>query len=99
MDDSNHHISWPHPLENKWRKIARGREVKSVPIWLYCDDTSGNVSKKWGKLNSWLFNLVGLAASHVKLPFNTHFLSTSPTAPPLEMLEEIRDVLKCVSSD
>lgn len=81
---------WNRPVDNHWRKVANGREIRSIPIWAYCDDTSGNVSKRWGKLNSWLFNLVGLPADLVQLPYNTHFLCTSPHAPPLKMLEFIR---------
>jgi hypothetical protein len=81
--------SWPEPVENAWRNRANGKIVRSVPVWLYCDDTSGNVSKKWNKHNSFLFTLTGLPREHSQLPYNVHFLSTSNIATPLEMLEEI----------
>lgn len=32
---------------NKWRERSQGHQVLCFPIWLYCDDTSGNSSKKW----------------------------------------------------
>lgn len=65
-----------------------------MPIFLYCDDTSGNVSKKWNKLNSWLCTLAGLPPDQAQLPFNVHFLCTSNAAPPLEMLEPIVQVFR-----
>ncbi|KAG9089952.1 hypothetical protein FRC06_001282 [Ceratobasidium sp. 370] len=80
---------WPGPVENPWRKKANGKVVRSVPIWLYCDDTSGNMSKKWNKHNSFLFTLAGLPREHSQHPYNVHFLATSNIATPLEMLEEI----------
>ena len=61
---------------------------------MYCDDTSGNVSKKWNKHNSFLFVRGGLPREQVHLGYNIHFLSTSNIAPPLEMLEGIVDDIR-----
>ncbi|KAJ6460727.1 hypothetical protein DFH09DRAFT_1496906, partial [Mycena vulgaris] len=52
--------AWNQPTVNPWRIKAAGRRVFSVPLWTYCDDTSGNVSKKWNKHNSILFTLAAL---------------------------------------
>ncbi|KAG8953004.1 hypothetical protein FRC03_011958 [Tulasnella sp. 419] len=79
---------------NPWRTKAHGRRVLSFPIWLYCDDTSGNVSKKWNKHNSFLFTAAGLPRKHVQREYNVHFLSTSNIAPPLEMLDGIVEQLR-----
>lgn len=81
-------------LSNPWRDKAAGRLVHSLPIWLYCDDTSGNVSKKWNKHNSVLFTLAGLPRDDIQLLSNIHFLSTSNLAPPLEMMEQITTAIK-----
>ncbi|PBK63272.1 hypothetical protein ARMSODRAFT_1024021 [Armillaria solidipes] len=78
---------------NGWREKARGARVMSFPIWLYCDDTSGNVSKKWNKHNSFLFTPAGLPCSEGQKEYNVHFLSTSNIALPLEMLDGIADQL------
>ncbi|EIN04249.1 hypothetical protein PUNSTDRAFT_76480, partial [Punctularia strigosozonata HHB-11173 SS5] len=56
---------------------------------LYCDDTSGNVSKKWNKHNSVLLTFAGLPRRKIQNLSNIHFLSTSNIAPPLEMMEYI----------
>ncbi|KIJ43281.1 hypothetical protein M422DRAFT_170181, partial [Sphaerobolus stellatus SS14] len=74
---------------NEWRARAKGCKVLSFLIWLYCDDTSGNLSKKWNKHNSFLFTAAGLPRKHVQMEYNVHFLSTSNIAPPLEMMDGI----------
>ncbi|KAJ7056477.1 hypothetical protein C8F01DRAFT_1311424 [Mycena amicta] len=78
---------------NRWRKQSNGHRVVTFPVWLYCDDTSGNTSKKWNKHNSFLFTAAGLPQRLVHLESNIHFLSTSNIAPPLEMLDGIVDQL------
>ncbi|KAL0570902.1 hypothetical protein V5O48_011057 [Marasmius crinis-equi] len=78
---------------NRWRVRAKGRQCLAFPIWLYCDDTSGNTSKKWNEHNSFLFTAAGLNRSESSKEYNVHFLCTSNTAPPLEMLDGIVDQL------
>ncbi|KAF9072180.1 hypothetical protein BDP27DRAFT_1217935 [Rhodocollybia butyracea] len=80
-------------LGNPWRERANGAQCLSFPIWLYCDDTSGNTSKKWNKHNSFLFTAAGLPRAESSKEYNIHFLSTSNIAPPLEMLDGISDQL------
>ncbi|KAG8712744.1 hypothetical protein FRC09_019504, partial [Ceratobasidium sp. 395] len=82
-------VPWTQPAENPWRRRAKGKEVISVPILGYCDDTSGNASKKWNKHNSYLFVLAGLPHEEIQSPYHVHFLATSNIASPLEMLEAI----------
>lgn len=79
---------------NSWRVKSKGQRVVAFPMWLYCDDTSGNVSKKWNKHNSFLFTAAGLPREDVHQESNIHFLCTSNTAPPLEMLDGIVDHLE-----
>jgi hypothetical protein len=61
----------------------------SYPVWLYCDDTSGNRSKKWNEHNSYLMTPVGLPNEDAHKELYTHFICTSNSAPPLEMLEGV----------
>ncbi|KAI6018600.1 hypothetical protein BKA83DRAFT_4464938 [Pisolithus microcarpus] len=79
---------------NEWRLRARGHRVLTYMIWLYCDDTSGNMSKKWNKHNSFLFTAAGLPRVMVHKESSIHFLATSNIAPPLEMLDGIVDQLE-----
>ncbi|OAV87337.1 hypothetical protein PTTG_29470 [Puccinia triticina 1-1 BBBD Race 1] len=86
--DGNHHykkIKFPNP----WRKEADGRIIRHVPITLYCDDTSGNISKKFKKHVSFYFTLSGLPPNLSNQEYNCHFLSTSNRASALEILEQI----------
>ncbi|KAJ3932436.1 MAG: hypothetical protein NXY57DRAFT_894227, partial [Lentinula lateritia] len=89
-------VAWEktNPNEgNRWRSKSQGKRVVAFPIWLYCDDTSGNVSKKWNKHNSFLFTAAGLPRHLSSKESNIHFLSTSNSAPPLEMLDGIVEQL------
>ncbi|KAJ3829433.1 hypothetical protein F5880DRAFT_396644 [Lentinula raphanica] len=81
-------------LGNPWRQRANGAQVLSYPIWLYCDDTSGNTSKRWNEHNSFLFTSAGLDRSESSKEYNVHFLATSNSAPPLEMLDGIADQIQ-----
>ncbi|TFK20455.1 hypothetical protein FA15DRAFT_599637, partial [Coprinopsis marcescibilis] len=74
---------------NRWRTQAQGRRVVAFPIWLYCDGTSGNTSKKWNNHDSFLFTPAGLPYNQAHLEYHVHFLCTSNIAPPLEMLDGI----------
>ncbi|KAH9825054.1 hypothetical protein DFH28DRAFT_846444, partial [Melampsora americana] len=78
-------------IENKWRKKAQGRVIRHVPITLYSDDTSGNVSKKWNKHMSVYFTLSGLSPDLTNQEFNIHFLTTSNCASALDLLDEVVD--------
>ncbi|KAH7911093.1 hypothetical protein BJ138DRAFT_1151546 [Hygrophoropsis aurantiaca] len=82
---------WSMPLTNSWRLKAKGHRVVAYPVLLYCDDTSGNKSKKWNEHNSFLMNAAGLPREHMQREYNLNFLCTSNIAPPLEMLEGVVD--------
>ncbi|KAG1740436.1 uncharacterized protein EDB91DRAFT_1282289 [Suillus paluster] len=80
---------WAEPLTNPWRLKANGHRVVAYPVLLYCDDTSGNQSKKWNEHNTFLMNAAGLPREHMQWEHNLSFICTSNIAPPLEMLEGI----------
>ncbi|KAJ3912042.1 hypothetical protein F5877DRAFT_85250 [Lentinula edodes] len=83
-----------HGFTNHWRVLAQGHEVLNFAMWLYCNDTSGNVSKKWNKHNSFLFTAAGLPQEYAHQESNVHFLCTSNLAPLLEMLDGITKQLE-----
>ncbi|KAH9812511.1 hypothetical protein DFH28DRAFT_1129815 [Melampsora americana] len=80
-----------HPVENKWRAQAAGKVIRHIPISLYSDDTSGNVSKKWNKHMSLYFTLSGLPPSMSNQEYNIHFLGTSNVGNALELLDQVVD--------
>jgi len=95
--EHNIHNAWTFTnpvLGNWWRALARGHRALMFLVWLYCDDTSGNLSKKWNEHNSFLFTPAGLPRTESQKEFNIHFLATSNIAPPLEMLDGIIEQLE-----
>ncbi|KZS93974.1 hypothetical protein SISNIDRAFT_387475, partial [Sistotremastrum niveocremeum HHB9708] len=82
-------VDWKYKDVNEWRTRAAGKRVLMAMIWLYCDDTSGNRSKKWNAHNSFLFTPANLSRDHTQKQYNVHFVCTSNLAPPLEMLEGV----------
>ncbi|OSD04147.1 hypothetical protein PYCCODRAFT_1364884 [Trametes coccinea BRFM310] len=86
-------------IGNPWRQRAQGHRVASFPLWMYCDDTSGNLSKKWNEHNSVLMTPAGLPHAHSQKEYNIHFLTTSNLAPPLEMLDGVIDQLQKAQED
>ncbi|KAI0638455.1 hypothetical protein C8Q77DRAFT_1188202 [Trametes polyzona] len=84
---------------NVWRVRAKGHRVVAFPLWMYCDDTSGNLSKKWNEHNSVLITAAGLPREHAQKEYNIHFLTTSNIAPPLEMMDGVVDQLRSCQKD
>lgn len=88
---------WEEPLTNPWRERAQGHKVISMPYWLYCDDTSGNRSKKWNEHNSFLMTPAGIPRQEAQGDSGIQFLCTSNAAPPLEMMDGVVTEFECVS--
>ncbi|KAH9824992.1 hypothetical protein DFH28DRAFT_877934, partial [Melampsora americana] len=64
-------------LPNPWRSKANNMIIRNVPVVLYSDDTSGNVSKKWNKHMSFYFSLAGLRPKLTNQEYHIHSLCTS----------------------
>ncbi|KAH9807975.1 hypothetical protein DFH28DRAFT_1199728 [Melampsora americana] len=72
--------------------------IRSLPVVLYSDDTSGNVSKKWNKHMSFYFSLAGLRPKLTNQEYNIHSLCTSNIASALEQGDQIVDELNEAAS-
>jgi hypothetical protein len=83
-------------LPNPWQTKARGKIIRNVPITLYSDDTSGNVSKQCNEHVSFYFTLSGLQPRLSNKEFNCHFLTTSNQAGVLKLSEMVIDELKYI---
>ncbi|KAA1073675.1 hypothetical protein PGT21_022199 [Puccinia graminis f. sp. tritici] len=95
IEANNVEVAFPNP----WRAKAAGRMIRHVPITLYSDDTSGNVSKQWNKHVSYYFTLSGLPPNHTNQEYNCHFISTSNVAGPLELAEQIVDEMNDLATN
>ena len=78
---------------NPFREKASGRPVVMLPVVLFCDDTSGNKSKKWHAFNSWSLMLAGLPPAENGKIANIHFVSCSDVVSALDMAVPIAEQL------
>lgn len=76
----------PHPL----RSVANGRMVYSVPILIFMDDVSGNITKQWNKHHVVYMSNGNLPREMLEQEFHVQFVSSSPHATPMELMEAVR---------
>ena len=60
-----------------------------LPIILFSDDTSGNVSKKWHKFDSWSVMFAGLPRHENSRIANIHFCCCSDVVSAVDMTEAL----------
>jgi hypothetical protein len=77
----------PHPM----RETARGRLLYTVPVMLFMDDMSGNVSKQWNKHMAIYYSNAALPREIINKQWHVRFAAASPSAPPLELMQGIMD--------
>ncbi|KAG2352379.1 hypothetical protein BDR07DRAFT_1455062 [Suillus spraguei] len=71
----------PNPLCKK----SGGRLVLSVPLIIFIDDVSGNVSKQWNKHHIVYMSNAAMPHQMLEKEFCVRFVSSSPHASPLEL--------------
>lgn len=76
-------------MPHKLRSTAKGRAIYSLPIIIFLDDVSGNISKAWNKhWNAYLSN-AALPREEIEKAYNVRFVTTSPFAGPMELMQGI----------
>ncbi|CAH7669173.1 hypothetical protein PPACK8108_LOCUS3748, partial [Phakopsora pachyrhizi] len=85
-------------LPNPWRVKAQGKIIRHVPLNIYSDDTSGNLSKQWNKHISIYMSLSGLPPHFSNEEYNTMFVATSNIASALELCTPVVQELNTLSS-
>ena len=65
--------------------------VYSVPIIIFMDDVSGNVSKQWNKHHVIYISNANLPREMLEKEFCVRFATSSPHAPPMELMRVMRD--------
>ncbi|KAI8450839.1 hypothetical protein BY996DRAFT_8688860 [Phakopsora pachyrhizi] len=85
-------------LPNPWRLKAQGRMIRHVPLSIYSDDTSGNLSKQWNKHISIFMSLAGLPPHILNQEYNTLFVATSNIATALELAAPVVEELNILST-
>ena len=82
----------PHPMRAK----ANGRMVYAVPLIIFMDDVSGNVSKQWNKHHVIYMSNANLTREMVEKEFCIRFVTSSPHASPMELMAAMRDSIRYV---
>ncbi|EJF57509.1 hypothetical protein DICSQDRAFT_69263, partial [Dichomitus squalens LYAD-421 SS1] len=76
-------------MPNPDRVTADGLEWECPPLIVFIDDVSGNSSKQWNVHYSCYMSNAGLPRAQIEKSRNIQFLSTSPSASPMEIIEAV----------
>lgn len=76
----------PNPL----RSVAGSRRIYSIPLIIFMDDASGNVSKQWNKHWSCYLSNAALPREVLQSEYNVRFVTTSTHASPSELMQGVR---------
>ncbi|KAI0795998.1 hypothetical protein C8Q75DRAFT_791117 [Abortiporus biennis] len=73
--------------------------VYAVPLIIFMDDTSGNVSKQWNKNHVVYMSNAALPREMIDKEFCVRFVSSSPHALPMELMTALRDSIDLAAKD
>ncbi|KAF8259700.1 hypothetical protein EI94DRAFT_1773885 [Lactarius quietus] len=65
--------------------------VYTVPVIIFMDDASANISKQWNKHIVVYLSNAGLPCEMLDKEYCTKFVMSSPTASPMELMRAVRD--------
>jgi len=88
--------SYAQHMPNPLRKKSGGRLVLSVPLIIFIDDVSGNVSKQWNKHHVVYMSNAAMPRQMLEKEFCVRFVSSSPHASPLELAKGVKDSIRFV---
>ncbi|KAL0568972.1 hypothetical protein V5O48_013001 [Marasmius crinis-equi] len=77
----------PHPR----REQAKGRMVYGVPLIIFMDDVSANISKQWNKHHAIYMSNGLLPRQMIEKEFCTRFVTSSPHATPMELVKGLKE--------
>ena len=82
-------------MPNPFRVKSGGWLVLTVPLIIFMDDVSVNVSKQWNKHHMVYMSNAPMPREMLEKEFCVRFVSLSPHASPLELMQGFRDSLRC----
>ncbi|KAG1898288.1 uncharacterized protein F5891DRAFT_1129522 [Suillus fuscotomentosus] len=85
----------PNPLHAK----SGGRMVLTVPLIVFMDDVSGNISKQWNKHHVVYMSNTALPREMLEKEFCVPFVSSSPHATPMELMCGFKESIVAAASD
>ncbi|KIJ11470.1 hypothetical protein PAXINDRAFT_84506, partial [Paxillus involutus ATCC 200175] len=85
----------PNPLRIK----SGGRMVITVPLIVFMDDVSGNISKQWNKHHVVYMSNALMPREMLEKEFCVRFVSSSPHATPLELMQGLKESIQKAVND
>lgn len=89
---SLHAHRMPNPLQEK----SGGHMVLSVPLIVFMDDVSGNISKQWNKHHIVYMSNAAMPREMLEKEFCVRFVSSSPHVTPLELMRAVTQSIQYV---
>lgn len=83
-------------MPNPWRKKSGGRMVYRVPLIVFMDDVSGNISKQWNKHYVIYMSNAALPREMLEQEFHVRFVTSSPHASPMELMHAMKESIMSV---
>ncbi|KAG1786006.1 uncharacterized protein HD556DRAFT_1207162, partial [Suillus plorans] len=80
----------PNPLCVK----SQGRMVYLVPLIIFMDDISSNISKQWNKHHAVYMSNANLPCEMLEKEFCIRFVTSSPHAAPMEMMSAMQESIR-----
>ncbi|THG97865.1 hypothetical protein EW026_g4222 [Hermanssonia centrifuga] len=90
---------WKEKMPHAFRSKANGRMVYAVPIMIFMDDVSGNISKQWNKHHVIYMSNANMPREMIEKEFCVRFVSSSPNATPLELMDAMRESIRKASEN
>ncbi|KAG2146590.1 uncharacterized protein EDB93DRAFT_1085956 [Suillus bovinus] len=78
-------------VPNQLRTKSQGCMVYSVPLIVFMDDVSGNISKQWNKHHTIYMSNANLPREMLEKEFCIRFVMSSPHAAPMEMMSAMQE--------
>ncbi|KAI6017560.1 hypothetical protein BKA83DRAFT_4015195, partial [Pisolithus microcarpus] len=76
---------------NVWREKSGGRMVYNVPLIIFMDNVSGNISKQWNKHHVIYMSNANLPCEMLEQEFYVWFVTSSPHAAPMELMHAMKE--------
>ncbi|KIN94071.1 hypothetical protein M404DRAFT_169286 [Pisolithus tinctorius Marx 270] len=84
-------------MPNPWHKKSGGRMVYRIPLIIFMDDVSGNISKQWNKHFVIYMSNASLPREMLDQEFHVHFISSSAHASPMELMCAVKESIMCAA--
>ena len=70
--------------------------VYAVPLIIFMDDISGNISKQWNKHHTIYMSNTNLPHEMLEKEFHVHFIASSPHVALMELMKAMKDSISWV---